>query len=276
MYLRNKIESERKGMLKKKLFASGLAAMMMVSVAVLPINVFAAENMSEQQFEEKTSFEIRNTNDLAVLSEELDRYIIQNPNSTEEEQEQHLISFMQNGGLNQVALRRMGNSVPCNNNLIISFVENNGINQVTLGSIGDYLPGYSNLNSAERNLALQHPIQAVKVYNAANTSTSKTNEVYGKNGWQDNSDAFRHCLWNALMKQSIGLSEAEQWANAHEHDASGIDKTMDLHNNKVGRSIDVSGKSLSSIVNSVKSKVRNGYCRRIVKNSLVATNGDGM
>ena len=40
--------------------------------------------------------------------------------------------------------------------------------------------------------------------------------------------------------------------------------------------IDVSGKSLSSIVSSVKSKVRNGYCRRIVNGSLVATNGNGM
>lgn len=78
------------------------------------------------------------------------------------------------------------------------------------------------------------------------------------------------------MKQSIGESAAEQWATAHEYDSSGIDKTMDLHNNSVGRSIDVSGKSLTSIVSSVKSKVRNGYCRRIVNGSLVATNGEGM
>ena len=236
-------------MLKKKLLATGLATMMvMVSMAVMPINVFAEENFSTQQAEEKTTFEIRDTNDLAILSEELDRFIAQNPNSTEEEQEQHLISFMENGGLNQVSLR----------------------------SIGDYLPGYNNLNPAERKLALKHPLQAVNVYNAGNTATSKTIEVYGKNGWQDNSDAFRHCLWNALMKQSIGSSAAEQWATAHEYNSSGIDKTMDLHNNRVGRSINVSGKSLSSIVSAVKSKVRNGYCKRIVKGKLVATNGYGM
>lgn len=236
-------------MLKKKLFATGLATMMfMASMTVLPINVFAAEIVNEQKNEEKTAFEIRDTNDLAILSLELDRFIAQNPNSTEEEQEQHLIKFMENGGLNQVLLR----------------------------SVGDYLPGYNNLNPVERVLAVQHPIQAVKVYNAANTSTSKTNEIYGKNGWQDNSDAFRHCLWNALMKQSIDSSAAEQWATAHEYGSSGIDKTMDLHNNKVGRSIAVSGKSLSSIVSAVKSKVKNGSCKRIVKGSLVATNGDGM
>lgn len=78
------------------------------------------------------------------------------------------------------------------------------------------------------------------------------------------------------MKQSIGKSAAEQWATAHEYESDGIDKIMDLHNNSVGRSIKVSGKSLSSIVSSVKSKIRNGYCKRIVDGSLVATNGDGM
>ncbi|RLK62423.1 hypothetical protein D3H64_09885 [Atopobacter sp. AH10] len=52
--------------------------------------------------------------------------------------------------------------------------------------------------SLERKLAIAHPVQAVKVYNASKTATAKTIEVYGHNGWQDNSDAFRHCLWNAL------------------------------------------------------------------------------
>lgn len=236
-------------MLKKQLLATGLATMMIMgSMAVMPMNVFAEENISTQQVAEETTFEIRDTNDLAILSDELDRFIAQNPNSTEEEQDQHLISFMENGGLDRVSLR----------------------------SIEDYLPGYNNLNPAERKLARAHPAQAVKVYNAGNTATSKTIKVYGKNGWQDNSDAFRHCLWNALMKQSIGTTAAKQWATAHEYNSSGIDKTMDLHNNRIGRSIDVSGKSLSSIVSSVKSKVRNGYCRRIVNGSLVATNGNGM
>lgn len=78
------------------------------------------------------------------------------------------------------------------------------------------------------------------------------------------------------MKQSIEASAAEEWATAHEYESSGVDKSMDMHNNSVGRSINVSGQSLSNIVSSVKSKVRNGYCKRIVNGSLVATNGDGM
>ena len=41
------------------------------------------------------------------------------------------------------------------------------------------------------------------------------------------------------MKQSIGASAAEEWATAHEYESSGVDKSMDMHNNSVGRSINV-------------------------------------
>lgn len=60
------------------------------------------------------------------------------------------------------------------------------------------------------------------------------------------------------------------------HESSGLDKSMDLFNNSIGRSIDVSNKSEAQIVSAVKTKVSNGSCRRIINNKLVATNGDGM
>ena len=226
-------------MFKKKFFITGLVSMItMASITVMPMNVQAAENAKEYSSKEKISFEIRDSKDLAILSRELDRFIAQKPNSTEKEQEKHLISFMESGGLNN--------------------------------------PGVNNLNPAERKLAAKHLVQAVKVYNAGKQAESKTIEVYGKNGWLDNSDAFRHCLWNALMKQSIGVSAAEQWATAHEYDSRGLDRTMDLYNNRVGRSINVSGRSLSSIVSLVKYKVRYGSYRRVVNGALVPTDGVGM
>lgn len=191
---------------------------------------------------------IRTTKDLAALTTELEVFVAANPDSTEAEQDAHLIQFIQNGGLHGA----------------------------TTFGIGDYIPGYNTLNPAERKLALKHPVQATKVYNTAKSATNYTVTTYGKNGWQDNSDAFRHCLWNALMKKAMDASAAEAWATAHEYGSSGIDKTMDLHNNRIGRSIDVSGKSEAQIVSAVKSKVRLGSCRRIVNNKLVATNGDGM
>ncbi|MFM1602644.1 hypothetical protein ABGF26_05880 [Helcococcus ovis] len=67
-------------MLKKKLVATGLATMMIIaSLIAMPVNVFAADIINDQQVEENISFEIRDTNDLAVLSEELDKFIAQNP-----------------------------------------------------------------------------------------------------------------------------------------------------------------------------------------------------
>ena len=78
------------------------------------------------------------------------------------------------------------------------------------------------------------------------------------------------------MKQSIGATAAEKWATAHEYNSYGIDKQMDLHNNYIGRSIYVSGKSLNAITSEVKSKVRNGSCKRIIRYKLVPTIGYGL
>lgn len=46
-------------MLKKKLLATGLATMMVMgSMAVMPMNVFAEENISTQQVAEETTFRL--------------------------------------------------------------------------------------------------------------------------------------------------------------------------------------------------------------------------
>lgn len=50
-------------------------------------------------------------------------------------------------------------------------------------------------------------------------------------------DAFRHCLWNALMTMRIGAGAAERIATNHETFAQGpADETnVDLYNNAQGR-----------------------------------------
>lgn len=188
------------------------------------------------------------TRDLAILTAELEDFVSLNPDSTESEQDAHLTQFIENGGLNSI----------------------------TTYGIGDYVPGYNNLNSAEKELVKKHPVQATKVFTAAQSATDYTIKTYGKNGFQDNSDAFRHCLWNALMKKSMGASATEEWATAHEYTSSGLDKKMDLFNNRIGRSISVSNKSESQIVSAVKAKIKNGSCLRIINGKLSATNGAGM
>ena len=57
------------------------------------------------------------------------------------------------------------------------------------------MSGFNSLNPDEKELALKHPLQAIKVYDCASKATNATIEYYGTNGWQDNSDAFRHCCW---------------------------------------------------------------------------------
>ena len=82
------------------------------------------------------------------------------------------------------------------------------------------------LNDIERKLAIRHPIQAFRVYLAASRAEETTVRLYGSNGFQDNADAFRHCLWNALMKKSVGEDAAREWANAHEAYSEGVDREI--------------------------------------------------
>ena len=232
-------------------------------IAILSSNtlpVFAANNKKllgeYETIEKKYNFEdeVTTFSDLAVLSEVWKDFVKENPNSTEAEQEAFLIQYVEENGVRPI------------------------FNQsaITTYGVGDYIPGFSSLNDAERKLALQHPVQAVTVYDCSTKATNATVSYYGINGWQDNSDAFRHCTWNALMKKAMGTAAANTWATAHEAESSGIDKEMDLFNNSVGRSIAVSGKSDSEIYEAVKGKVSNGSCRRIVDGNLVATDNTGL
>lgn len=214
--------------------------------------VYAASNItpymtitSNHNFES----EITSFSDLGILSKALNIFLTENPQSTEQEQDLFLIKYVESG---------------------------NFANEKNKRGLGDYIPGYGSLNSVERDLALKHPSQAITVYNCANDAVSATLEYYGESGYQNNSDAFRHCCWNALMKKEMGATNANTWATAHESDSSGIDKEMDLYNNYMGRIIDVSGKSNSQIYELVKKKVKNGYCKRIINNKLTATNGSGL
>jgi hypothetical protein len=252
----NKVTNLKQEEKRMKFFKSKLAmiasTVIILNSFVLPVSAAGINDTSEiSQTDETYDFaeEVTTFSDLGIMYRAWEEFIAENPNSTEADQEEFLIQFVESGALRQVRNSR---------------------------GVGDYIPGYNNLNPAEKELLLKHPLQAIQVFNCANNATDATIEYYGTNGWQDNSDAFRHCCWNALMKKAIGESAADEWATAHEYESSGIDKEMDLFNNTVGRSIDVTGKSDSEIYNAVKEKVVNGNCQRIVNNELVPTNADGL
>lgn len=246
--------------MKKKFLSLLIACAVIIGTIGTTIPAMAAEvpsipaNMQATTENQRTfTNEVHTWDDIATLSRALKEFVVRNPGSSESDQNKFLIAFVKSGNLKQ--------KESLQSNFVIT--------------PDYYVPGLGDLNGEEIKLAASNPVNAVKAYNDANRATDLTIENYGKNGWQDNSDAFRHCLWSALMKRSIGTSASEQWGSAHEADSSGIDKQMDLFNNGVGRSVNVSG-SETSVVNSVRSLVRSGRCRRIVSNRLVATDGSGL
>lgn len=76
------------------------------------------------------------------------------------------------------------------------------------------------------------------VKNIAEEVTQTTIEKYGINGYQDDSDAFRHIYLTCVLYDRISRSFAIDLMTAHESEtADGIDKQMDLHNNSRGVSL---------------------------------------
>lgn len=221
-----------------------LLACLMVGLCVSNMNFVSATLSTDINI---GNHEIESYSDLKYLSERLDDFILKNPSSSEEEQDTFLNEVIQSS----------------------EFEMQKSMNR----SAGDYLPGYNNLNSQEKKLAKQSPTKAVSVYSCASTATNKTISIYGRNGYQDNTDAFRHGYWNILMVKKIGKSWAEKWANAHEYTSSGVDKEMDLRNNKIGRDSYVSGKSDSQLSSIIVSKVNTGKMWRIIGGQLTKTSG---
>lgn len=96
---------------------------------------------------------------------------------------------------------------------------------------------YNTLTIAERELLEEDPFGALIVYGASEWSKAKTRDYYEKdNRDDDNSNAFKHAYWNALMVRWLGMERAEAFATAHEYGQNGLSSHMDLLNNEKGRS----------------------------------------
>lgn len=111
------------------------------------------------------------------------------------------------------------------------------------------------LTDSEKTLCIRYPFDALKVNTARNIAIEQTERKFGYNGLGDQSDAFRHGIWNSEMTVLIGLEKAELFATAHEdkdvtgNESDGYPKTahrdMDLHNNEIGRAIGNQNKDAS-------------------------------
>ena len=131
-----------------------------------------------------------------------------------------------------------------------------GVSQTQiLSEIGNMPSTYSlydtwgKLTDSEKALCITHPTEAIAIQSNATEASSSTEEIYGYNGNGDTTDAYRHGYWNALNARDVGETIAEAFATAHE-DVSDEElnkvsngfygwehRSMDLHNNEVGRSV---------------------------------------
>ena len=111
------------------------------------------------------------------------------------------------------------------------------MDEVVDSLIDEFAPG--ELNEKEKELVKAHPLAAVRVAWARDTANAVTEGLFGSSWKTENTreNAFRHCLWNALMAYSIGPELARQFGDAHEFgmmEKYPENTKMDLHNNEVG------------------------------------------
>lgn len=169
------------------------------------------------------------------------------------------------------------------NIFLINYLNNNysTVNNYQLKSFG--LPYENRLNEKEKELFNSNVLKGVRALNYAYNSKVRAEARFVSSSlYQGNGDAFRHCLWNALMTKDLGASYAKQWGDAHEYGQSGIDTEMDLCNNSMGRRI---VNSIDGAMNSpywqprleaeIINNIDNGNLKIIVNNRLVWSNSSG-
>ncbi|GAB6112413.1 DUF6973 domain-containing protein [Desulfomicrobium salsuginis] len=101
------------------------------------------------------------------------------------------------------------------------------------------MTSYSRLNEEEKKYVLMNPVRSFVIKECQDDAERETEQRFGYNGRNDETDAFRHCMWSGLISKRISHSEAIKFTTMHEmQDGNDFaEKSMDLHNNKVGAEI---------------------------------------
>ena len=138
------------------------------------------------------------------------------------------------------------------------FGANNPIRFIDIYGEGPYdkvKEGYDRLTSAEKGVIFRPQATAEltvvrasyilsTLYKNRELAEASTAEKFGDNFRNDESDAYRHALFNALNTQSLGKELAKELSDAHEAIDDPLEKAavkgeieMDKHNNAVGHDI---------------------------------------
>lgn len=126
---------------------------------------------------------------------------------------------------------------------------------------------FKQLTPAEQRYITSNPHHAIAIKNAKEFAFEETRKQFGLNGRNEKSDAFRHCLWSALLSREIGYSGALRFTTAHESSPINpeSEKAMDLHNNAVGLRIGKSGGSNKQLSQQCMGALMTGQLKVLVK-----------
>jgi hypothetical protein len=96
---------------------------------------------------------------------------------------------------------------------------------------------YPGLTPTEKNLAAKNAKDAFTVYKQKNIAEKSTSRYFPDQNLNDESDAFRHFLWAALLTKELSKVRAKEFLDAHEADPDqpDIERQMDMHNNSRGQ-----------------------------------------
>lgn len=123
---------------------------------------------------------------------------------------------------------------------------------------------YGELTAAEKALVKAHPQAAAAIWFNKSIAENQTVAKMGANGLNDQSDAFRHCFFQAINTMAVGASLTQHFSDAHESEVPTqlqLEKQMDLFNNSVGIAYGQSlsfWTSVSELADGVRGKVFNG------------------
>lgn len=100
------------------------------------------------------------------------------------------------------------------------------------------------LTEGDKVVISKMPLEAFKVFVAKEKVDKLTIKIFKKANRKDESDAFRHFVWSALLANELGVKKARIFLNAHEEDStqSNQEKKMDIQNNSEGLSFFIKSK----------------------------------
>lgn len=116
-------------------------------------------------------------------------------------------------------------------------------NEGLLGFLGEAADKAKPVTVAEAEMLDQLSMgDKIRFYRMMVEAEDTAKDMYPGDVHQDDqTDAFRHVYWNALMTQEFGPEWTQEYASKHEGrpDNAAVREAMDLHNNEIGRNIAV-------------------------------------